>query len=79
MKGVFIYVNISRSYNKKNKINLCKIELETSNNNLVAEYMLNKVSIQVFVSSSRKFMKSVVKHSFLCCPAISYGMSVTLQ
>ena len=46
-------------------INLFKMEIETSNNNLVAEYMLNKVSIHVFVSSSKKFMKSVLAQSFL--------------
>ena len=43
MQGIFIYVNISRGYDEKNGTNLFKREIETSNNNLVAQYMLNKV------------------------------------
>ena len=41
--------------------------------------MLNKVSIHVFVRSSEKYMWSVLKHSFLCSPAISYDILVTQQ
>ena len=47
-------------------INLCQTEIETSNNNLVSEYMPNKVSIRVCVSSSKKEhvqFKSVVQKS----------------
>ena len=54
-------------------MNLCNTEIEALNN-LVAEYMPNKVSISVFVSSSKKFMKSILKHFFLCFPAISYDI-----
>ena len=59
--------------------NLFKTEIETSNNNLVTEYMLNKESIHVFASSSKKFMKSALAQSFLCCPAISSDILVTQQ
>ena len=50
---------------QNNIINLCKTEIETSNNNLGKEYTLNKISIHVFVSSPKKFMKNVLKQSFL--------------
>ena len=50
---------------------ICVKQIETSNNNLNAEYMLNNVSIYVFAGSPKKFMKSGLKQSFLCCPAIS--------
>ena len=42
-----------------------KNEIETANNNLIAEYTLNKVSTGVFVSSSEKFTKTVLKQSFI--------------
>ena len=65
---------------RRNKgINLCQTEIETSNNNLPAEKTLNKVSIHVSVSSSKKFIESVLKQSFLCCPAISYDILITQQ
>ena len=50
-------------------------EVETSNNNLIAEYMLNNISIHVLVSSSEKVMESVLIHAFSCCPAISISYS----
>ena len=37
-----------------------QIEIDTSNNNLVVEYMLNKVLIHDFVTSSTKFTKNVL-------------------
>ena len=36
------------------KFNLCKTEIQTSTNNLVTEYMPNKVLIHVFMISSEK-------------------------
>ena len=70
-------MNISGSYDEI--INMYKTEMETSNKNLVAECMLNKVSIHVFVSSSQKVLESGLKQSFLCCPAISYDILVIQQ
>ena len=80
MHGIFIFVNITRSYDEIIQLicaredagppcvlpDLCKTEIETSNNNSAVEYMLNKVSVHVFVSSSKKFMKSVLKQSIIC-------------
>ena len=64
---------------QNNRINLCQTEIETSNNNLVAQYTLNNVSNHVSVSSSQNLMKSVLKQYFLCCPAICYEMLVAQQ
>ena len=38
-----------------------------------------KVLIYVLVSYSKKFMKSVLKQSFLCCLAIPKNISVTQE
>ena len=54
-------------------------KIETTINNFFVEYMLNEVSIHVFVSSSKKVMKSVLEQSFLSCPAVSYDILVTQQ
>ena len=62
MHGIFIYVN---KLSQNNRINLCQTEIETSNNNLVSEYTLNKVSTYVFLGSSQNLTKSVLKQSFL--------------
>ena len=64
---------------RNDRINLCKTEIETSNNNLVPEYMLDKVSIRVFVTSFKKFTKTVLKQYFLWRPAISYNILITQQ
>ena len=41
-----------------------KTKMKASNNNLVVEKMPEKEMIHVFVSSSRKLVKSVLKQSF---------------
>ena len=53
-------------------MDLQRTEIETSDENVVTECMLNKVSIHVFVSSSKKFIKTVLKRSFLCCPCSNF-------
>ena len=61
MQDIFIYVNISRIYDEIIRL-MCAIEI--SNNNLVAEHMLNKLLIHVFVTSSKKSMKNLLKQDF---------------
>ena len=62
---------------RNNRIHLHKTEIETSENNLLVEYMLNKISVHVFVSSFTKFKGSVLNQLFSCCRATSYDTSVT--
>ena len=52
MHGIFIV--LCEDIMTNSRINLCKTETETSYNNFAAEYMLNKMLIDVFVSSSEK-------------------------
>ena len=46
-------------------INYRKTETETAENIFIAEYMFNKKSIHVFVSSSYTFLRCVLNNSFL--------------
>ena len=49
---------------RKNRIHLCKTEIETPKNIFTAEYMINRRSIHAFVSSFNAFMKCVVNQFF---------------
>ena len=66
MQIIFIYVNIPRSYDEIIGLIYAKQKQrpQITINYLVAEYMLKKVLIHVFVSSSKTFMKNVLKQSF---------------
>ena len=52
---------------------------ENRNREYIAEYVLNKTSIYVFVNSCNAFMKCVMNRSFLCCPTTSVDTIVTQQ
>ena len=56
-----------------------KTEIEPSENNFVAEYMLNERLTHVFVSSFKKFTRSVLERFFLFYLAISVDMLSTQQ
>ena len=60
-------------FSKNCRIHLHKTEKEkeiSELNDFIAEYMLNKRSIHVFMKS-KKFMRCLLNQSFLCCLVIS--------
>ena len=61
---------------RKLRIYLRRTEKETSKNNFVAEYMINKRSIHVLMHVSKKFMRCILNQSFSCCLAISVDVIV---
>ena len=61
------------------KIGLHKTEIAASENVIIADFMLNKTSIQVFVDSSHTFMKCILNQSFLRFLATSVHTLVTQQ
>ena len=76
MQCIFININ---SFDEINRIYLHKKEIEVSENIFVAEYMLNKISIHVFVNSSSTFLRCALNELFLCFPVITVDTSVTQQ
>ena len=70
MQLMLIYVNILRSFEETVGFFYAKQKKEISENDFIAEYMINKRSIHVFMNSSEKFMRCLLNQSFLCCLVI---------
>ena len=70
---MFIYVNVLKKL-KKLQDSFEQNRKETSENDFIAEYMLNKRSIHVVYELFKKNYEMPSESVLLCCPNISVGV-----